>query len=413
MKKNKLSEHYKYVLLVGLAFITYIFILINFSDIRASLSNFSNVFTPFILGFVIAYLLNPLIEFIKSFSLRFFKRKCYNGIAMFLAYLFVGILSSFLVINILPQIIASIKVIILEIPKSIELFNKWLESDGNKYVTELTNNKFSIKDLIDVLMANIMPLFSNLTTNFETIFSTTSSIISFIFNMLLSVLISIYMLMHKNVYKGQVCKAIFAFLSDEHATKFLSFWSDVNKTFSRFINARIVDSTIIGILCWIGCLVLGFENPLLISFIVGVTNVIPYFGPFIGAIPCALIVLLQSPMDMLIFCIFILILQQFDGNILGPKLLGDSLGLTSFWIIFSVAIMTGIFGIVGMFIGVPLFAIIYMLVKDYIYDRLNKKGKSTKTSDYIDNNAILSYNKNDIIPDTFEPTSTERDKNSI
>ena len=121
----------------------------------------------------------------------------------------------------------------------------------------------------------------------------------------------------------------------------------------------------------------------MIAFIVGVTNVIPYFGPFIGAVPCSLIVLLQSPMDMLIFIIFILILQQFDGNILGPKLLGDSLGLTSFWIIFSVAIMTGIFGVVGMVIGVPLFAIIYMMIKDFINDKLEKKGKSTNTEDYM------------------------------
>ena len=132
---------------------------------------------------------------------------------------------------------------------------------------------------------------------------------------------------------------------------------------------------------------------MLIAFIVGVTNVIPYFGPFIGAIPCALIVLLQSPMDMLIFCLFILVLQQFDGNILGPKLLGDSLGLTSFWIIFSVAIMTGVFGIVGMVIGVPLFAIIYMIIKDFINSKLEKKGKSINTKDYISDLSEIKIDK--------------------
>ena len=132
-------------------------------------------------------------------------------------------------------------------------------------------------------------------------------------------------------------------------------------------------------------MLLGFQNSLLIAFIVGVTNVIPYFGPFIGAVPSALIVLLQSPMDMLVFILFIIVLQQFDGNILGPKLLGDSLGLTSLWIIFAVAITTGLIGLVGMIIGVPLFAIVYMLFKDLIYDRLEKKGKSTNTKDYIEN----------------------------
>ena len=383
MREDKKSYRYKSVLIIGLIFITYVFLLINLPNIWGSINDFSSLFTPFILGFVIAYLINPLIEGIKKQFLKVCNKKCPNGIAMLLGYLIVFAIFTFLFINILPQIWESILVIVSEVPKSIESAYNWLETDGNKYLSELTNNKVMMRDILDMLVLNLQPMFTNMTEGVTTIFNTTSAVVGFLLNTILGILISIYMLMHKDIYLAQMKKAIFAFFKDSKAKDIVDFWEYVNKTFSRFINARIIDSTIIGIICWIGCLILGFENSLLIAFIVGVTNIIPYFGPFIGAVPCALIVLLQSPMDMLIFIIFILILQQFDGNILGPKLLGDSLGLTSFWIIFSVAIMTGIFGVVGMVIGVPLFAIIYMMIKDFINDKLEKKGKSTNTEDYM------------------------------
>lgn len=391
MKEDKKTSKYKAILFLGLIFITYIFFLINLPKIWGGLSEFSSLFTPFILGFVMAYLISPLINWVKKVILKYFKKECPNGLAMLISYLVIIGLVVFLFINILPQIWLSIKVIVTEIPKNIELAYLWIETEGSKHLSDLTNNKVVMTDVLDMVMTNLEPMFSNMKDGIATVFSTTSAVLVFIFNFILGILISIYMLMHKDIYIAQMKKAVFAFFKEYKAREILDFWQSVNTTFSRFINARIIDSTIIGIICWIGCLVLGFENSLLIAFIVGVTNVIPYFGPFIGAVPCSLIVLLQSPMDMIIFIIFILILQQFDGNILGPKLLGDSLGLTSFWIIFSVAIMTGIFGIAGMVIGVPLFAIIYMVVKDFINDRLEKRGKSTNTNDYIGDLDNIDY----------------------
>ena len=408
MKEDKKNIKYKSILFLGLIFITYIFFLINLPNIWGSVSDFSTLFTPFIVGFIIAYLINPVVNGVKKIFLRWFKKTCPNGIAMLIAYLIIFAIIAFLFINILPQIWESIRVIVSEVPRSIELAYAWLETDGNKYISELTNDKVVMRDILDMAVANLKPLLSNMAMGVTAIFNTTSAIISFVFNLILGILISIYMLMHKHIYLGQMKKAVFAFFKEYKAREVLDFWDNVHKTFSRFINARIVDSTIIGIICWIGCLVLGFENSLLIAFIVGVTNVIPYFGPFIGAVPCSLIVLLQSPMDMLIFIIFILILQQFDGNILGPKLLGDSLGLTSFWIIFSVAIMTGIFGIAGMIIGVPLFAIIYMLVRDFINDKLEKKGKSTNTEDYMGDLSNINY-KIDLTKHKKEINSSEKE----
>lgn len=371
-------------IVVGVILITYIFILLHLSDIWTGISSVSGLLSPFVLGFVIAYLINPLIIFIKKLWLKIFKKPCKNGIAMALSYLFVIGVIVFLFINILPQVWMSIDMIITQIPHSIESAYLWLETEGDSYLLNITNNKIAMQDILDMLIVNLETMFTNFGDSVSKLLNTTATIVKYILNGIFGVLISIYMLMHKEMYKGQMKKGIFAFFNESHANDMLEFWSSVNNIFSRFIVARIVDSTIIGILCWIGCLILGFDNALLIAFIVGVTNVIPYFGPFIGAVPSALIVLLQSPMDMIIFIIFILILQQFDGNILGPKLLGDSLGLTSFWIIFAVAIMAGIFGVVGMVIGVPLFTVIYVIIKDYVNERLNKKGKSTNTDDYIE-----------------------------
>ena len=382
MKESK-DQKFRSLLYLGLIWITYIFLLIHFSDILDGVRTVGRLLTPFAVGFTIAYLINPLISAIKKIWFRIFKKSCKNAIAMIISYILVLLLVVFLFINILPQVWMSLDMIVGQIPSSIEKAYGWLETEGNLYLQNLTNNKIAIKDILDIVESNIEPALKNMGDNINKVLNFTTSIAKFVLNLIFGVLISIYMLMHKDIYKGQVIKGVFAIFNEDKAKSIIDFWHSVNNTFSRFVIARIVDSIIIGVLCWISCLILGFNNSLLIAFIVGITNVIPYFGPFLGAIPCALIVLLQSPMDMLIFIIFILILQQFDGNILGPKLLGDSLGLTSFWIIFAVVITTGIFGIVGMFIGVPLFTVIYMLIRDFINKRIISKGKSTNSADYL------------------------------
>lgn len=384
MKDENLSLKYKNILKIGLILITYIFLLIQLPKLGIFLDKVNTILTPFIVGFVIAYLINPIILTVKKLYLKYFNKKCPNALAMLVSYIFALLLLSFLCVSVFPQIWESINVIVTEIPTAVENGYKWVETEGVVYLSELTKTSIDMDDLLTMFNINLEGIASSMTGSIGALLNITGSVFSFIFNIILGFLISIYMLMHKDMYRGQLKKSVFAFMSDEKANDFLNFWTSVHNTFSRFLVARIIDSTIIGIICYISCIFLGFQNSLLISFIVGVTNVIPYFGPFIGAVPSALIVLLQSPMDMLIFIIFIVILQQFDGNILGPKLLGDSLGLTSLWIIFAVAITTGLIGVIGMVIGVPLFAVVYMLFKDLIYDKLEKKGKSTNTKDYID-----------------------------
>lgn len=388
LKKRLRSQS---LLKTGIILITYIFILYHISDIFSEVNKLGVLLTPFVFGFVIAYLLNPIIEWIHCIILKIFKKDVKSGICLVFGYLFVFILILFLCVKIFPQLWYSVDIIIREIPTSLDSGYKWLETEGVKYLSQITNNNIELQDILNMFTTNLDSLMENLSQGMSKIVTATVGFTTFLFNLILGILISIYMLAHKNTYKGQTKKAIYAFFSEKRANQILLFFSDVHTTFSKFINARIIDSTIIGILCYIGCLIFEFDNAVLIACIVGITNVIPYFGPFLGAIPCALIVLLQGPAEMVGFCVFILVLQQFDGNILGPKLLGNSLGLTSLWIIFAVVIMTGLFGIVGMVIGVPLFTIIYMLIKELIYVKLMKKGKSLETADYINSKVDLDF----------------------
>jgi predicted PurR-regulated permease PerM len=380
--KFKLDEKSKEIIKVGGILITYIFLLLNFNKVVGLFNNILNVILPFIFGFGIAYLMNPMVEFIKKIWFKIFKKDLNHKIGMIIAYVFVIAAIIVLFVVTVPEIIVSINVILKEIPTALEGLYDWLEKDLLSYVSELTKGSVSVESLLPSITSNIDTIFNSLSSNVSKVISATVSVTSFIFNLLMGVIISIYMLCHKDKYKKQAKKSLYAFFNEDTVKDIIDFCSHVHNTFSKFIVAKIIDSAIIGVLCYIGCLILGFDNALLIALVVGITNVIPYFGPFIGAIPCSLIVLLQGVNPMLIFIAFVFALQQFDGNILGPKLLGDSLGLNALWIIFSIVIMTAIFGVVGMFIGVPLFAVIYMLIKGLIQVKLEAKGKSTDTEEY-------------------------------
>ena len=380
----------KGLLFDGIVLITYVFILYNISHIVEFIQGFGAMLTPFVFGFVIAYLINPLISFIRRNYLKIVKKECPIWLGMLLAYLFLLFIILFLCLSIFPPVFESMNTLGQEIPNAIREGYAWIETEGLPRLSELTNNVVSIPSLENIFTMDIDNLMTKFSDWVLPIFEFTKNVTTFFVNSILGLLISIYMLMHKHIYKAQAKKLVLAITPKNISLKILDAARYVHNTFSRYIAARVVDSTIIGILCYIGCLILGFDNSMLIAVVVGVTNVIPYFGPFIGAIPCALVVLLQGPKEMIIFCIFILILQQFDGNILGPKLLGDSLGITSMWVLFAVVITTWIFGIVGMVIGVPLFTIFYMVIREGVYYLLNKKGYSCDTESYMTKNDYMT-----------------------
>lgn len=377
-------------LLDGILLITYVFILYHLSSIIGFVGSFGVMLTPFVFGFVIAYLMNPLISFIRRSYLKLVKKECPVWMGLLLAYLCLFFIILFLCFSIFPPVFESINILGQEIPKAIKDGYAWIETEGLTRLSELTHNTISIPSLENIFTMDIDNLMVKFSDWVLPIFEFTKNVTTFFVNSILGLVISIYMLMHKHIYKAQAKKLVLAITPKNISLKILDAARYVHNTFSRYIAARVLDSIIIGILCYIGCIILGFDNAMLIAVVVGVTNVIPYFGPFIGAIPCALVVLLQGPKEMLIFCIFVLILQQFDGNILGPKLLGDSLGITSLWVLFAVVITTWLFGIVGMIIGVPLFTIFYMVIREGVYYLLNKKGYSCDTESYMTKNDYMT-----------------------
>ena len=210
-------------------------------------------------------------------------------------------------------------------------------------------------------------------------FTVASSVLTAMKNIVLGLIICVYLLLSRKRFAKHGRAVIYALFKPARAEALLREVSFIDTTFVGFFGGKILDSAIVGLICYVFCMIMtfaaGFQNAVLISVIIGVTNVIPYFGPFIGAAPAALLILISSPRNCLIFLVFIVILQQFDGNVLGPKLLAGSVGLTGFWVLFAITLFQGLFGFVGILVGVPVFAVIYDLVRRAIVNGLRRHGK--------------------------------------
>ena len=198
----------------------------------------------------------------------------------------------------------------------------------------------------------------------------------------IAVVVSVYAMYSREKFVAQCKKVLYSLFSVEHVKGILSALRFTDRSFMGFFTGKLVDSLIVGIICYVGCVIIGIKDAVLISVIIAITDIIPFFGPFIGAIPSALIVLMYSPLQCLIFVIFIIVLQQFDGNILGPKILGSTTGLNGFWVLFAIVVGGGLFGFIGMLIGVPAFAVIYAGIKTLLRRRLEKSGLPTETAVY-------------------------------
>lgn len=394
-----------YVFLTVVACLLAASLLINFSHIQSGILKVIDLLLPFVYGFVIAYLLNPLMMcFEKNVMHRIrFKQphpKFCRIMSMIAAYIFAVVMIAIFLGTVLPQIAISLSSLLEKIPSAIQAVDSLSEntvtmlqdfhisqSNLDKISDYLTQFMNGMLDMLGELVPYLLDLTKNITIGLK--------------NALLGLIISVYMLFSKEKFFAQTKKVLYALLPKQYVDRTIDLTRSSHKTFSGFINGKIIDSLVIGILCYFGMRIFNMPYAALISVIVGVTNVIPYFGPFIGAIPSALIILIDQPITALWFSLFILVLQQFDGNILGPKILGDTTGLSSFWVIFSIIIGGGLFGVVGMFIGVPVFAVIYSLVRAFIEQRLRKKDLPCST-DYYKNEDIY------LMPITEE----ERSRNS-
>lgn len=378
-----------------------------FNGIRKIIS----IMMPVICGAVIAYLLIPVMNFQERKIFRYLKEKKhmvlekkYKRVVRYLCIATSLLFAFFIIYSLLsmvvPSILDNIISIINDSPRYVQNIRHWLESilkDNPEWQDIVFDylNRYSPKVetfLNTEVLPQVKAILQSLTTG---VFGT----LVFIKNLLIGLIISVYLMAGKEEFVTQSKMLVYALFDTERANTIIRGFRFTHKTFGGFINGKIIDSVIIGILCYIGTSLIGTPYKLLVSVIVGVTNVIPFFGPYLGAIPSAFIILMVNPMHCLYFLIFILILQQFDGNILGPKILGDSTGLSSFMVIVAILLFGGLMGIPGMIIGVPLWAVMVAGVRHFRNHELRKKSMPTDEKAYEN----IRY----IDPRTLQPVSFE------
>ena len=340
----------------------------HFTQVRSILATLYGVISPFVVAFVMAFLLQTPVAWFERTVFSKFKVK--RALSILCSYLIAALAISALIVAAAPQVADSVVSVGNNIPKYIQTVTGFLDkltTEYNwdpaviEYVTEAMNS--AMKNLSAFVLA-LVPQIINWSVSLGNV----------AIDFFMSLIASIYMLATKERLIFQMKKILFSFLKEKRANRILEIGSLTNEMFSKFINGKALDSLIIGILCFIGMMFIYSPYAILIAIIVGVTNMIPFFGPFIGAIPSALILLMVSPIDAVIFGVFVLALQQFDGNILGPKILGDSTGLAPIWVLVSITIGGGLMGFVGMIIGVPTFAVFYSLLSENMDKRLAKKN---------------------------------------
>lgn len=360
----------------GLLIIFLYFCLRDVNSVFKVISDIMGILRPFVIGGIVAYLLRTPMDIIenKLLSKVTMSAKSKHYLSVFLALLF-GLLCIIVFFYILvPQLADSILILFNNFESYLANFERImieLCDHFNVDITEMMDLIVSKLPTADELTSYVMNFMS---TYLPSVLSTTVSVANGVIQLVVGVIVAVYILMDVKGFTREFKRALYAFVNEHVANSIMYTLEMTDRIFNDFIGGKILDSIIIGIICFIVMSLLNWPFPLLISVIIGITNVIPFFGPFIGAVPGFLIVLVVEPMTSIWFLVFILLLQQFDGNVLGPKILGDTIGLPAIWIIFAILIGQGLFGFTGMIIGVPLFAVIYFLTKERIRDNLKRKN---------------------------------------
>ena len=352
-------------------------------QLRYALRWLLGVLTPFVYGGAMAYLLKTPCGFLEGKIEEALpeKHKKRANVLSVVAVLLISALLIYLLLNmVIPEMVSSIVALAVAVPPKAQEFANWVVGhlEGNELLQNYVTNAFTNMEgwLRNWANTELLPTVQNMMGGAVT---AVSSVFTVLKNIILGVIICIYLLVGRKKFAKHGTALVYALFKPERADAMLKEFAFIDRTFVGFFGGKILDSAIVGLICYAFCVVMtvvaGFQNAVLISVIIGVTNVIPYFGPFIGAVPAALLILISSPRNCLIFLIFIVILQQFDGNILGPKLLAGSVGLTGFWVLFAITVFQGLFGFMGILVGVPVFAVIYDLVRRWIVAGLRRHDK--------------------------------------
>lgn len=387
--KNSPKAPYFYGMIAGFGAISlsviFFFVLYRMQGIREVIDEIMGILAPFVYGGAIAYLLRPVCNWYADLLNSFLPKKLKklsNGAAVILSMLTGLLLVYALIIMVVPQVVESARTIWNTLPQEIDQLLAWLTAKygENEALIEYFDTGRDLYGMIDTwVKGTLVPYATSLVSG---VGQSVWSMLMFLKNFLIGIIVAIYLLASRHKFKKQGIMIVRSILKPKWADMVLDEIAFVDKMFGGFIDGKIVDSAIIGVLCYIGCLIFRFPNAMLVSVIVGVTNVIPFFGPFIGAVPATLLILIDSPIKALWFVLFVFLLQQLDGNVIGPKILGDHTGLSSFWVLFAIILFGGLWGVVGMIIGVPLFAVIYDLIKKSVHRGLKKNNQQEILEDY-------------------------------
>ena len=394
------------------------FLLFHMKEVTGFLNTIGGILRPIFMGAVIAFLLLPVHRNILKFLLAMTSDRkkedrrnlaFLNLMAIILSLALAVFLIYLLLAMVIPQVYESIVGLIQAIPDYIEVVQGWLQTffednpDIQASVMSIYNSSAasleqwlnsdilpkleSSSSALDWLRKDVMP---NLTGVVAGVSGMVVGLLVLVKDLLIALIVSVYLLARKDIFAAQGKKIVYSLFRTDVADLMIGEARNAYKIMSGFINGKLLDSLLIGIICLVCCNILKFPYPALIAVIVGVTNIIPFFGPFIGAIPCGLLIFLVNPLQAVYFAIFILVLQQFDGNILGPKILGDSTGLASFWVLFSILLFGGLFGFAGMVLGVPVFAMIYSVISRLVVHGLRVRNLPVATQEYMGKTKPLS-----------------------
>ena len=374
-----------YALIVICCSIIFYFVASQIGSFSEKISILIGILYPFIIGFAIAYLLNFILKFYEHTILdnvqgsSKLKKGHKRSISLILTYLTAAGIFYLFVHFIVPQLIDSIMGLVNDVPMYVDNVTKLFDD-----VMKETNLSPEYTALIQEQMNKYINIIMDFAKEvIPVVGNTLKMIASSIWNIVLGIIISVYLLIDKEYFFAINRKITCALFSDKMASRIFELTHRTNEIFGKFLSGKIIDSAIIGVLSFVVFSIFKIPYTLLISVIIGVTNIIPFFGPFIGAIPSFIIILFVSPTKALIFLILIFIIQQIDGNIIGPKILGDSIGISAFWILFAILVAGEFMGLVGMIIGVPVFAIIYSVINEDVEYKLKNKDLPTETKDYM------------------------------
>lgn len=400
-EKWKLTTYIKIGTMIFLTFLACIlvfFLLYRYQGLSANIGKVLKSGESIIIGLVLAYLLNPVMRFFEKNSEKILEsrirseeklRKMTRGIGVICSILLLLLVIGFLIAAIVPSLVSSIMSLTENLPENMQHFLRWVRklNFGNEEITRqvrmsLTNITTYIEEWAT---EKVLP---EAQTYITRISSGVYSVVKTIINFIIGIVVAIYVMSIKETLIGQTKKILYAAFKPNKANMIIEITREADRIFGGFIKGKILDSLIIGIICYIGCVFLQMPDPILIAAIIGVTNVIPFFGPIIGAIPCVFLVLVQNPIQALYLGIFVIILQQVDGNIIGPKILGDSTGLSSFWVMFAILLGGGNFGFLGMLLGVPVMGLIYYLMRRLANYGVRRRGLTEKTADYVELHSV-------------------------